>query len=212
MRCWAFRVAVLFGSSLSVLSLRADEMEPHLLDCGPNSLFILLKLTGHEADLNAITRSLPPRDSAGYSLSELQTAASKFGLRLNGVRFDKRNSPLSQPAIAYIMTLGEGHFIILKPVGVTGKMVQIIDPPSAPVITDYDQLLAARSWTGRLLIPRSKTDYLLSWLWTALPFIFFLLSVNVLRRIKLRKAIRKFFARPEFSGGGAIPSGGSGRN
>jgi hypothetical protein len=33
-------------------------------------------------------------------------------------------------------------------------MVQVIDPPHVPWITDYDRLFASRPWTGRILLPR----------------------------------------------------------
>ena len=32
-------------------------------------------------------------------------------------------------------------------------MVQVIDPPSAPWIADYDRVFWSKTWTGRVLVP-----------------------------------------------------------
>ena len=179
-----FIVVVLLGGS----TLRADEVEPHPLDCGPNSLVMLLRLAGHEVALDEVKQALPPRHGVGYSLAELQSAASKFGLSLNGIRLDKSDLPLVQPAIAFLYSAGEGHFILMRPVGTTGKVVQVIDPPFAPAIMDYEKLLASRSWTGRMLIRQTTAEWFFSWIWVTIPFLLLLAGANLARRdIRARK-------------------------
>ena len=86
-------------------------------------------------------------------MAELKAAAKLLGLDLEGVRFDKRDTALDRPVIAFLKDAKGGHFAILRPVGTTGTMVQVIDPPHAPWITDYERLFASKPWMGRILVP-----------------------------------------------------------
>ena len=124
-------------------------------DCGVNALSILLRLDGRPATLDRITSALPERHPSGYSMAELSDAAKRLGLRLEGVRLTKAETPLDRPAIAFLNDARGGHFAVLRPVGTTGTLVQVIDPPHPPWITDYDRILAARPWTGKVLVPAS---------------------------------------------------------
>jgi hypothetical protein len=124
-------------------------------DCGVNSLFILLRLEGHSVGLSRLLSALPPRNPDGYSMIELSEAARAVGVALEGVRFSKGDKALARPAIAFLKQEGGGHFAVLRPVGTTGKMVQVIDPPSPPWVADYDRAFATKPWTGRVLMPRT---------------------------------------------------------
>jgi len=127
-------------------------------DCGVNSLFILLESAGKPASLETIRRALPPaRDPAGFSMSELQAAATSCGVPLRGRRFRRGAAPLTRPAIAHLETHrhGVGHFVALRPVGVTGTMVQVIEPPNDPKVVDYDDLLGQNRGELQILEPRS---------------------------------------------------------
>jgi hypothetical protein len=123
-------------------------------DCGVNALFVLLRLEGRPVTLDRLESALPARRPDGYSMAELSAAAGSLGLGLEGVRFAKGDRALNRPAIAFLRDAKGGHFAVLRPVGTTGTMVQVIDPPAAPWIADYDRLFAARTWTGRILVPR----------------------------------------------------------
>ena len=124
------------------------------IDCGVDALFILLWLEGRQATLDRLDAALPPRRPDGYSMGELKAAAANLGLILDGVRFNKGDKPLKRPAIAFLEDGSAGHFAVLRPVGTTGTMVQVIDPPHVPWIADYERILSTRSWTGRILVPR----------------------------------------------------------
>jgi ABC-type bacteriocin/lantibiotic exporter with double-glycine peptidase domain len=146
-------LAALLGLSTGVGVAFAEETTR--LDCGVHALFVLLKLEGSPTSIDRLDAVLPPRRPDGYSMAELASAARALGLRLEGVRFSQKDEPLKQPAIALLEDARGGHFLVLRPVGSTGTMVQVIDPPHAPWIMDYDRLLAGPKWTGRLLVPRS---------------------------------------------------------
>lgn len=124
------------------------------LDCGINALFILLHLEGRPVALERLLSALPARQPAGYSMAELAAASRSCGLVLEGVRFQGGVRPLRHAAIAFLQDGRGGHFTVLRPVGNTGTMVQVIDPPHVPRVVDYDRIVTARAWTGQILVPR----------------------------------------------------------
>lgn len=134
-------------------AMAADSEKTTQLDCGVNAFFILLRIEGRPVTLDRMNAVLPPRRVDGYSIAELKAAARSLGLDLDGVRFTKGDEALKRPAIAFFHDAKGGHFAVLRPVGTTGTMVQVIDPPSAPWIADYDRLFAMKPWTGRILTP-----------------------------------------------------------
>ncbi len=153
-RTWLVRGPIM---AILALTARVGAAEPGAttkLDCGANALHILLRLEGRPVTIDRLDSALPPRRRDGYSMAELAAAAESLGLELEGVRFAKGDPALNRPAIAFIRGKQDGHFGVLRPVGNTGTMVQVIDPPHAPRIVDYDEVLSAKAWTGRILIPR----------------------------------------------------------
>ena len=134
----------------------AASDESTKLDRGANALFVLLRLEGRPVTLERLVEALPARDPKGYSMAELAAAAHTCGLDLDGIRFDKSDQPLTRPAIVFLQDAKAGHFAVLRPVGNTGAMVQVIDPPYAPWIADYNRVIAAKPWTGRILTPRNN--------------------------------------------------------
>ncbi|OJW07409.1 MAG: hypothetical protein BGO49_25915 [Planctomycetales bacterium 71-10] len=138
---------------LAVGATRAEEGTTQL-DCGANSLFVLLKLEGRDVSVERLDAALPPRRPGGYSMAELSAASSSLGLNLAGERFTGPVVNLDRPAIALFNDKEGGHFLALRPVGVTGTMAQVIDPPHAPSIMDLDQLTSRPGWTGCVLVAR----------------------------------------------------------
>jgi len=140
------------GPTSSVAAAAPDEETK--LDCGVNALFVLLRLEGKPVTLDRLESALPFRQPQGYSMAELAAAGGSLGLRLEGLRLAKGDKGLDRPAIAFLKDAKGGHFAVLRPVGSTGTMVQVIDPPHAPWIGDYDRVLSAEPWTGRVLVRR----------------------------------------------------------
>jgi hypothetical protein len=145
-------IVLLLGFAMNARAAGPDETTT--LDCGVNSLYVLLRLEGRPATIDRLLSSLPARHSEGYSMAELSAASRALGLDLEGVKFVKGDKELDRPAIAFLKDAKGGHFAVLRPVGTTGTMVQVIDPPYAPWIADYDRVLSTRSWTDRILVPR----------------------------------------------------------
>jgi hypothetical protein len=86
-------------------------------------------------------------------MAELATASSRLGLPLCGERFTLSDGALDGPAIAYMHNSEGGHFVVLRPVGSAGSMIQVLNPPFTPRILDYEVLLSSNDWTGQLLVP-----------------------------------------------------------
>ncbi len=146
-------VFVAFALAASAPAARPGETTK--LDCGVNALFVLLHLEGRPVTFDRLLSALPPRHPEGYSMAELAAAARSIGVDLEGVHFAKGEKALTRPAIAFLKQGKGGHFAVLRPVGTTGTMVQVIDPPSLPWIADYDRVLATKPWTGRILVART---------------------------------------------------------
>ena len=150
---WLAAVPVLWMASEAIAADNAAE-KGRPPDCGVNALFLLLNLEGRPITIDRLERALPARNPQGYSMAELSAASQAMGLPLDGVKFDKGDEPLDRPAIAFFKDAKAGHFALLRPVGATGTMVQLIDPPHAPQILDYSRLFQSKTWTGRVLIRR----------------------------------------------------------
>jgi len=153
----SFRACLLAAAMLTTNSVASLPLpsERTTLDCGVNSLFLLLSLEGHPSTLNSLDAALPARHPDGYSMAELAAASRALGLSLDGIQLAKGGPPLDGPVIVFIKDTKLGHFALLRPVGTTGTMVQVLDAPSAPQIVDMARLVAMKSWTGRALIPRT---------------------------------------------------------
>ncbi len=134
----------------------AGPGESNKIDCGANALFVMARLEGRPVTLDRLISALPPRHHQGYSMAEMVVAAQSLGLGLEGVRLGRFDRPLDRPAIAFIKDARGGHYAVLRPVGATGTMVQVIDPPLPPLISDYEQVFSTKTWTSQILIRRDS--------------------------------------------------------
>jgi hypothetical protein len=165
-----FGLAMAWGHTSMIAPAFGDDA-PQFKNCGITSLYLLLELSGKPTDLSVIERMLPSHTTQGYSLAELQAAAHRRGLSVRGVRLRRSDLPLDRPVIAYMRGPHTGHFVVLRPVGTTGTMVQIFDPPSPPRVLDYDRLLHHPGWTVRLLMPQTTYEQLTPYVWIVLTIL-----------------------------------------
>jgi ABC-type bacteriocin/lantibiotic exporter with double-glycine peptidase domain len=124
-------------------------------DCGTLSLSTLLSVAGKPADLAAIEAVLPPPKAGGYSMLELREAANRLGLPLRAVAAREPGSWPERPAIALLGRGEHGHFVVVRPVGHTNRLVQVIDSNAAPRVVDLAELMGSPEWTGRVLVSSS---------------------------------------------------------
>lgn len=97
---------------------------------------------------------LPARHRLGYSMEDLLNAGARLGLPLEPLRLPPGARAPDRPMIVYLKDIPTGHFAVIRPVGITGKMIQVLDPPHAPRITDFSAYSSTLAWTGRALAPR----------------------------------------------------------
>ncbi len=158
-------LAVALAISLAPLpAARADEDVPSFAsDCGTNSLYSLLRPMGRRTSLANLGRELVDPSGKRVSMAEIQAAARNLGVGLSGRLVNCSDLPSDRPAIAYLQYPGEGHYIVVEPVGVHGTMVQIYDSPHDPVVMDKSGLCALPGWTGRVLLPTRWLDHAPAW-------------------------------------------------
>ena len=116
--------------------------------CGTVALFCLLRFEGRGCSLDEVAASLTGRDPRGHSLSELREGAKRLGLDVEGVRLIHANESPERPMIAFLDRGGHGHFVAIRPIGHTGRLVQVIDGFAAPEVMDMRQLAREPGWTG----------------------------------------------------------------
>ena len=121
-------------------------------DCGVRSLCLLLGLEGRTFEPKEVVRSLPKRDPAGYSMKQLRDEAARRGVPLRGVKLRPGQRPAG-PSIVFLGDGGHGHYVVVRPIGHTGKLVQVLDPNDAPIVLDAELLDRLPRWTGLALVP-----------------------------------------------------------
>jgi len=122
-------------------------------DCGARCLFFLAHIEGQPVTLAKVASALPSDRTGHFSLAELRDASAKLGLALNGVRLTKSAIAPDRPAVVYLKRGPHGHFAVVRPVGHSGKLVQVIDPSREPFVVDATALYASPEWTGLALVP-----------------------------------------------------------
>ncbi len=132
-------------------SAHPEEPEKDTFDCGTLALYHLFRIEGRPVELAAIGLHLPAMPPAGYSMLELRDAAKACGLRLSGVRLKDPARDLDGPVIAF---LKRGHYVVVRPVGHTGKLVQVFNGIERTRVMDKGSLFSSSEWTGLVLSPR----------------------------------------------------------
>jgi ABC-type bacteriocin/lantibiotic exporter with double-glycine peptidase domain len=127
-------------------------------DCGTVALYHLLRLEGHPVELSRLQAVLGAVGRDGRSFRDLRRAGRQFGLALDAVLLAKGRTCISGPTLAFLKNGPEGHFVVVRPVGHTGVLVQMLDGEQAPVVLDAQPLFDSPLWTGLALVPH-RTNY-----------------------------------------------------
>ncbi len=143
---------------ISSSAITADEPNPQLGDCGTAAIYALLQLEGRTATFDAVAAKLGRSRPGGHSMQELREAAHWFGLRLDGVFIGKKADLIDRPVLAFLKVDRDGHFLVVRPVGHTKHLVQVIDSNQQTRVIEKSELVASDQWTGLILSPR-RTDW-----------------------------------------------------
>ncbi len=122
-------------------------------DCGALALYHLLHLTGRSPDLDRLRSVLGAPGPSGHSFRELRQAAARFGLSLDAVVLPKQRPAFQGPVLLFVKMGKEGHFLVVRPVGHTGHLVQVLNGERPPDVIDAERLFASPAWTGLALVP-----------------------------------------------------------
>jgi hypothetical protein len=136
-------------------------------DCGPNALYVLMKLEGYNVALKQVKELVPLDPVKGCSMESLIQASEKLGFPVE-VRFVKPGdlSKVPRPFILHGITSQEknlGHFIVVVDFDKKKKNYTLIDPIRETYTRNPESSLLY-GYSGYLLIPR----YSGIWKWNTL--------------------------------------------
>jgi MYXO-CTERM domain-containing protein len=129
-----------------------------LRGCGLRCLYLLFLMSGKQVPQSPRWHSSAENAEHLVSMSELQSIARESGMTLRGEVLSVDEAQPDRPMIAYLEYPGGGHFVVVRPVGRTGTMVQVLDPNREPFILDHKHLSSLPGWTGRVLVPRGPSE------------------------------------------------------
>ena len=139
-------------------AVRAQSAGPEAAhDCGAVALYLLLRSEGYKTSLRALKSLLPAPTADGRSMKELRDGARALGAELRGVTLAREDRAIDRPMIALLKFGHAGHFTFIRPVGHTGKLVQVLDPEFETAVVDKADLLARPEWTGLALVATGDT-------------------------------------------------------
>lgn len=174
-------------------------------DCGVNSLYLLPRLRSAEVDLSEVRRALPDTEAHGLSMAEIQAGSGRHGVPLRGRRIGPGDVPIDRPVIALLKSREDtGHFVVLQPVGVLGKMAMVLDFPRPVRLIAYADLMRGDDWTGLALAPISTWERYRPWILSGVGVSLAILALASPWRRRLSIG-RRIGRSPSIDGGGMGP-------
>jgi len=126
-------------------------------NCGVQSLYLLCRLEGQPTTLSAIVEQ-PTTRGTSLSMKQVSDAAAAVRLPVIGVKLRTDGNALDRPALVFMNQRPHGHFVVIRPVGTSGRLVQVLDPNREPEVIDATDLYASPEWTGLALVP-TRTNW-----------------------------------------------------
>jgi len=152
--CAVLAWATIFCAQMCLGQWAVPSRNPTEYDCGTLALRTILALEGRAVPVDAVRSALPGEGKTGRSMAELRDAARALGLTLMGVSLPRSDRAPDRPALVLLKREDHGHFVVVRPVGPSGRLIQIIDPNGDPIVTDAADVYASPEWTGLALIPK----------------------------------------------------------
>ena len=172
--------------------------------CGPNSVYVLLRMHGIACKRSDVIARCNPNEH-GCSVAALQTCSEAFGLRLRGVTVKREDlSSVHLPAIAHVGEPSAGHYLVL--LSVDNSAYACVDGTTGLYYSQVGLGDFLRQWAGVLLVPeyvykRGVFAGSLDWLAACLSVVNVVVwTAFVWQRWIGRRLISK--GRPQLRGGG----------
>ncbi len=148
---------ILICTSVFYETTQAPDPDRADAGCGPQTLYMLLRLQDRAVSMHEVRRALGPgRGAHGHSLGGLAKGSAGFGIPLDAVRLPRNERTITTAAIAFLKRNGVGHYVIVRPAGHSGTLIQVVDPADGqPAVVDYRDLVELPGWTGFALVPKS---------------------------------------------------------
>jgi hypothetical protein len=110
-----------------------------------------MRLKGIPSSFERLRLAASTPGEHGQSLLDIKNLAARHGVDLLPVQL---GPAIDGPLILHLNRPPRGHFVVIRPVGHTGKLVQVIDGARDPVVLDLEALRQLDEWSGYALIPR----------------------------------------------------------
>lgn len=154
-------------------------------DCGPVSLYALLRLCGFRSTIREVKQALPFDSDVGCSLAAVARAASALGLDAS-IRFVNSRDVLSIPRPFMLHSTGSiqrgiGHFTVIVGYSPATRLYSVIDADFGGTdLRTEDAVL--RGYSGYVLVPEQAqygpTRFILSALLSCVGQIFAVLALS----------------------------------
>jgi hypothetical protein len=122
--------------------------------CGVQCLMLLdgmRRISSGRGEASLLSESIADA-TRPLSMWELITMGKSLGIELVGVDLQNGRG-LDRPTICYLKQGQHGHFVVIRPVGRSGTLVQVLDPNLAPYVMERSELVKLPGWTGLALVP-----------------------------------------------------------
>jgi ABC-type bacteriocin/lantibiotic exporter with double-glycine peptidase domain len=133
---------------LFAAALPGPEQE---MRCGPNALYVFLRMHGHDVTIDDVNNALP-YSPLGHTVLALQGAALTCGAEVRIVRTDTSADLLSAslPLILHRANAPgrPGHFMVIWRASPDGRFNLIDGTTSEHLTNSVDQMVADNRWTG----------------------------------------------------------------
>lgn len=164
-------IILFFTAACCDVGYAAQEATNRVFDCGVNSVYLVLRLKGMDADLNEIRRRLPRDAEKGSSIHDLETYLHAVGIKTDARLMRLSDLCKKRGTLSILLTHekdGAGYFVVAR-VLAEGQL-QVID--SLLGITIDENALHSNEKRPVILIDYQGNE----WTWT----LFALASVSLL--------------------------------
>lgn len=124
--------------------------------CGPNSLYVLLRLAGRRVSYSQVQDVITLHEN-GVSIDELENASRELGLALVSLRAGSIEDLecYHSPFIAHLSGNREGHFLVVLRIDEKKQLVTVADAISCE-IQQFSVSEFCKQWSGFVLVQETQ--------------------------------------------------------